>query len=446
MQRLLIAAAIVVVVVAVALVVRHGGGLTPRPRRGTVPTQVDRATSPGPRRRGWWPCSRRRRATRAPTSPPRRPCWPATTSPSTCSSSRGPRRPRALPHRRRADARRRRRRRRRAGQRPRPRHRDGPLGARRRRPLRRRRTVSSGGGYPLRELTLPARTDFFDAAEHVGGALRRMPPEVEQLPSARRDGQVAIFVERLVHRSEVEPSAVRLEAELDRRERQGRPERATHPVGSRIGCCRISGGRRGESRHNREELLEPGLGHPTFVGHGVEEAQQCARAGLSGPVQALCCRASSSGRCVVGGRSVSAWLTRRLSRTARAEIGERPGDRGAWQAADHGDVSTGQAGSRGGPRRRHANPKRSGRRSPRRRPYRRDRNRRERCRSSPPRDVTRRPARHRRVRAPSSRCCHVGADPVITRTPGQHLLEPARTLGRRDAGDGRNGARRPVGG
>ena len=152
---------------------------------------------------------------------------------------------------------------------------------------------------------------------------------------------------------------MRLEAELDRRERQVDASDNT-PI--RVEDRVLSYERRqtGRVEANREELLEPGLGHPTFVGYGVEEAQQCAGAGLSGPVQALCCRAqlqqvdvssAGVGQCLADPPSVS---------DDRAEVGERPGDRGAWQAADHGDVSLVKGGHVVDHGVWHANPKRSG--------------------------------------------------------------------------------------
>ena len=58
----------------------------PAGRRACRPSSTA-PTSPARRRRGWSPCSRRRRATRAPTWSPRRPCWRATTWPSSRSST-----------------------------------------------------------------------------------------------------------------------------------------------------------------------------------------------------------------------------------------------------------------------------------------------------------------------------------------------------------------------
>jgi hypothetical protein len=131
--------------------------------------------------------------------------------------------------------------------------------------------------------------------QHLGRALRGVPAEVQQLPTARCGAQVALLVEPAADRAPVEAAAVRLQAQPRRRDAD---VRAGDDASRRVDDRALGHDRRQRrvAHARREQLLERGVGDPTLARDGVEQPQQRSGARRSGTVHALGRRANGAHR------------------------------------------------------------------------------------------------------------------------------------------------------
>ena len=206
----------------------------------------------------------------------------------------------------------------------------------------------------------------------------------------------------------------------------------TRPVESRIEMLPHERRQVGRIEASREQFLEPGLGHSTFLRHGVEQAEQGAGAGLSRPVQTLssCAERLQVDMAPAGIRQCLADSPSVVN--DRAEVRKRSTERGAQDACDHRDISLLERRDVMDHRIRHANSRRS----------------RDACLDDGHPGVVEAvepvqpgcgAVRHERLSASGEDQHHQPLMPRRRRSrhhedARHHLLEPAGSLGRRDAG------------
>jgi len=177
---------------------------------------------------------------------------------------------------------------------------------------------------------------LLDDRQHLGRALRGVPAEVEQLPSISGSGEVALLVERLGVRPEVEPPAVTFQPELDIGQADvGARHDATVQTADRVlrdHCAEVAVG-----EAPCQQLLEPRVRDAALVRDRRQMARQQSGAALAGPVQEFGSRlhpAQARAAADVGQRPAPhRWVW-----AHRADVDQRACQSGAADAVDHDDV------------------------------------------------------------------------------------------------------------